>query len=34
MEANKTVIDDGIDPKAIRKCPLHQKYEGICINYF
>lgn len=25
---NKTMIDDGVDPKAIRKCPLHPKYEG------
>ena len=26
--ANQTMIDDGVDPKAIRKCPIHPKYEG------
>jgi len=25
---NMTVLDPSEDPRAVRKCPMHQKYEG------
>ncbi len=30
--SNRSILEDGVDPKAIRKCPIHVKYEGNQLN--